>query len=181
MPDKKTYLILNEDAMRQAIENMAKEIIIKHKRNLHMVVFIGIVSRGLPLAERIKRIILEETGTTIPIGKLDVSLYRDDLTTKGQFITIKASDIPFDLTEKHVILIDDVLFQGRTIRAGLNALLDYGRPRSISLSVLIDRGHRELPIEANFVGQKIETRKTDHIAVNLYESDGEESVILGEK
>lgn len=175
---KQSTLILDAAHMEQALKNLATQITTTHNDTLAQVVFIGIVSAGYPLALRLSRLIAASHKIEIPVGKMDVALYRDDLLSRGKFVTLRETDIPFDLTDKYVILVDDVLFHGRTIRAALNALLDFGRPATIALAVLIDRGHRELPILANFVGETVDTHKTDHVQVQLYEIDGEDSVRL---
>lgn len=169
--------ILSDDEIKKTVEQLASDVIGNYS-DFSDVILVGILTNGVPLAERISQLIKEKTGNKVPVGKLDVSLYRDDLITKGHFITVKSSDIPMELTDKTVILVDDVLFHGRTIRAALDGILDYGRPKKIELLVLIDRGHREIPIRADYIGKEIETKKTDHIRVNLYEVNAEETVIL---
>ncbi len=175
-------MILSEHAMTgeeitHAIHALADKITEQHP-SLEGVVLVGILSAGYPVADRLKVAIEKKTGITLPIGKLDSSLYRDDLLSRGQFVTLRETDIPFNLTNKTLILVDDVLFSGRTIRASLNALSDFGRPASIELAVLIDRGHRQLPIFANFIGKTLLTEKTDYIKVRLCEIDGEDEVVL---
>ncbi|MCP4049155.1 MAG: bifunctional pyr operon transcriptional regulator/uracil phosphoribosyltransferase PyrR [bacterium] len=175
--NKKENIILSSNEISQIINELADNI----KNNctdINNLVFVGILTAGYPLAIRISKILQKECGVEIPVGKLDVALYRDDLLSRGKFITIRESDIPFDLLGKTLVIVDDVLFNGRTIRAALNALLDFGRPNAIELAVLIDRGFRELPVYANYVGRKIDTEKEDHISVKLYEINGEDSVFL---
>ena len=117
----------------------------------------GVLTNGVPIGKRMAGIIAEKASVEVPVGSLDVALYRDDIFEKGHYITVRESDIPFDLTGKTVVLVDDVLFHGRTIRAALDGLMDFGRPRRVDLAVLVDRGHRDLPIMANFVGETLET------------------------
>jgi pyrimidine operon attenuation protein/uracil phosphoribosyltransferase len=142
------------------------------------LVLVGVLSNGYPLAERISHLIEKKTSVKTPVGKLDISLYRDDLTLRGEFITVRESDIPFRIDDKILILIDDVLFHGRTVRAALNALLDFGRPAKIELGVLIDRLHVQLPIFAHYVGQRLCVDRHDHIHVSVYEIDGEDKITL---
>jgi pyrimidine operon attenuation protein / uracil phosphoribosyltransferase len=174
---EKQTVILESDSISENITNIVKSIHKKHN-NFKNLVFAGILSAGYPLANRIAKQIKKEYNAEIPVGKLDVALYRDDLLSRGKFVTIRESDIPFDLNGKTLVIVDDVLYNGRTIRAALNAMLDFGRPASIELAVLVDRGHRELPIFANHIGSEIKTNKLDHITIKLYEIDGEDSVIL---
>jgi pyrimidine operon attenuation protein / uracil phosphoribosyltransferase len=170
--------LFNTNGMSKLIWEIANAIIGYHKKELENVVLIGIVTAGYPIAQRIANIIKKETDRDLLVGKMDVALYRDDLLSRDTFVTIRETDIPFDVTGKHLILVDDVLFHGRTIRAALNGLLDFGRPATIELAVVVDRGHRELPIFANFIGDKIKTNKTDHIKINLLEVDGEDSILI---
>ena len=167
----------NEEKVKEFVKNLAKSIIDNHP-NLEKAVFIGILTSGYPLAQRLARIIKKEKKINIPVGKLDISLYRDDLLEKERFITIKESEIPFNIDNQEVIIVDDVLFSGRTARAAMEGLLDYGRPKRIDLAVLIDRGYRELPIKANYLGFELKTAPDEHIEVKLYEIDGEDKVII---
>lgn len=142
------------------------------------LVLVGILSNGFPLAERLSHLIDRKMNIRLPVGKLDVSLYRDDISMRGEFITIRESDIPFGIDDKVLILVDDVLFHGRTIRAALNALLDFGRPAKIDLAVLLDRGFRQIPVFARFVGHEITTDPHDTVRVSLYEIEGEDKITL---
>jgi pyrimidine operon attenuation protein / uracil phosphoribosyltransferase len=160
--------------IRRAITRIAHEIV-ENNRGAQDLVFVGMLTRGVPLANRIARAIAEFEGEEVPVGTLDVGLYRDDLTERGPTINIQPSDVP-DVAGKRVVLVDDVLYTGRTVRAALDALIDYGRPERIQLAVLVDRGHRELPIRADFVGKNIPTARSDDVQVRLDETDGEEFV-----
>ncbi|MDA1353059.1 MAG: bifunctional pyr operon transcriptional regulator/uracil phosphoribosyltransferase PyrR [bacterium] len=160
------------------VSRLAEGIIKRHEGTLENTVLVGVLTHGLPLAERIARNIKNAGKGEVLVGKLDVSLYRDDILDKGNFLTVKETHIPTDITGKTIILVDDVLFHGRTIRAALDGLMDFGRPARIELAVLIDRGHRELPIQPDFVGETISTNKTDYVRVALIEVDAHESITL---
>lgn len=173
--------LLDDKAISRALTRISHEIIEKNK-GVKDCVLIGIRTRGIFLAERIQQRILDIEGAEIPVGELDITLYRDDLSTKtkdGQPL-VKGSDVQFDLKDKKVILVDDVLYTGRTVRAALDALVDIGRPSQIQLAVLIDRGHRELPIRADYVGKNIPTAKSERIIVKLKETDDGENVSIFE-
>ncbi len=152
--------------------------IIKSHRDIDDLALIGIHTRGVYLARRIREMILHQTGTELPAGAVDINLYRDDWTRVAQQPVVKATDISFNLNDMQIILIDDVLFTGRTIRAAMDAIMDFGRPARIELAVLIDRGHRELPIQANYAGKTIDTRPDQAVNVLLTESDGIDRVDL---
>lgn len=172
-------LILDEEGMRRALTRIAHEIIEKNK-GVSDVAIVGIRRRGVPLAERIVKKINEIEGATVPLGVLDITLYRDDLTTLAHQPVLHKTEVPFSITGKKVILVDDVLYTGRTVRAALDALIDLGRPEVIQLAVLIDRGHRELPIRADYVGKNVPTSKKEIIEVLLTEVDSKEKVVLKE-
>ena len=172
--------LIGADGMRRALVRISHEIIEKNE-GLEDIVVIGIRTRGVPLAKRITTNLKEIEGQEIPNGSLDITLYRDDLTTIANQPIVYQTEIPFDVTDKKVILVDDVLYTGRTVRAALDALMDLGRPESIQLAILTDRGHRELPIRADYVGKNIPTSKDELISVNLKEIDGEDAVVLQEK
>ncbi|MFT4640429.1 MAG: pyrimidine operon attenuation protein/uracil phosphoribosyltransferase [Verrucomicrobiales bacterium] len=142
--------------------------------------FVGIHTRGVIVGERVRELLREDLGE-IPFGTLDISLYRDDLDNMGAMPNLKGTDIPFSIDDSHIILFDDVLFTGRTIKAAIDALTDYGRPKSIELAVLIDRGNRELPIAPNYVGLEVSTTKQDYVRVRLRETDDEEGIYLTKK
>jgi pyrimidine operon attenuation protein/uracil phosphoribosyltransferase len=174
---KKQNVVLTGSDMNRIIARIAFEIIEKHQ-GVDKLALIGIQRRGVYLAERIQKKIEEIENKKVPAGNLDINLYRDDWTSIGNQPVVRPTEIEFSVDDHHIILVDDVLFTGRTIRAAMDALMDYGRPGKIELAVLIDRGHRELPIEANYVGRFIETRHSETINVLIEEQDGSDSVIL---
>jgi pyrimidine operon attenuation protein/uracil phosphoribosyltransferase len=169
--------IIDEPGFERTITRLAHEILEKNKGS-ETIVIVGIRTRGEFIARRIAKKIDEVEGTTVPIGSLDITLYRDDLLGKLDQPQLKGTDIIFDFNGKNVILIDDVLFTGRTIRAALDELIDLGRPRSIQLAVLVDRGHRQLPIRADYVGKNVPTSAGESIRVHVKEVDGEDAVLL---
>lgn len=173
-------LIMDADGIRRAITRIAHEIVEKNKGTDH-VVLIGIRRRGVPLAERIQKRIEEFEGVKLPLGILDITLYRDDLTTIDVQPVVHQSEVPFSVQGKTVVLIDDVLYTGRTARAALDATMDLGRPEKIQLAVLVDRGHRELPIRADYVGKNLPTSSREIVSVCLQEIDQAEEVLLQEK
>ena len=170
--------VLDDGALDRALTRIAHEIL-ERNDGAKDLAFVGLRTRGVTLAQRLAAKIARIDGTTLPVGTLDITLYRDDLDLRGAPV-IRGTDIPFSIKNKTVVLVDDVLFTGRTIRAALDALIDLGRPRSIQLATLIDRGHRELPIEATYVGRTIPTSKREIIEVKLNEIDGQEQVLLVE-
>ena len=172
--------LIGVDGIRRALVRISHEIIEKNE-GLEDVVVIGIRTRGVPLAERVTTNLKEIEGLEIPSGSLDITLYRDDLTQIANQPIVHQTEIPFDITDKKVVLVDDVLYTGRTVRAALDALMDLGRPESIQLAILIDRGHRELPIRSDYVGKNIPTSQEELISVKLAETDGEDAVVLKEK
>ncbi|WP_038057594.1 bifunctional pyr operon transcriptional regulator/uracil phosphoribosyltransferase PyrR [Thermus amyloliquefaciens] len=172
--------LLSAEEMRRALYRIAHEVVEANK-GVEGLVLVGIHTRGIPLAERIARYIREFEGVEVPVGVLDITLYRDDLSEIGVRPQVRQTRIPFDLTGKAVVLVDDVLYTGRTARAAMDALMDLGRPRRIYLAVLIDRGHRELPIRADFVGKNVPTARNEVVKVKLTEVDGEDRVELWEK
>lgn len=171
---------MDADTMRRSLIRMAHEIVEKNKGTKGLVV-VGIRRRGVPLAERLARFIQEIEGKAVPVGILDITLYRDDLTTLSYQPQVQQTEIPFDITNKLVVLVDDVLYTGRTVRAAMDAVIDLGRPKSIQLAVLVDRGHRELPIRADYVGKNVPTARKEVIAVLVQEIDGEDKVLIKEK
>lgn len=171
--------IMDADAMSRAIRRIAHEIVERNK-GTEGLVLVGVRRRGVPLAARLREIISGFEGTTIPLGILDITLYRDDLTTRQDQPVVHATEVPFDLSGKSVVLVDDVLYTGRTVRAAMDALMDLGRPASIQLAVLVDRGHRELPIRADFVGKNVPTAQREMVEVKVSEIDGEDQVIIME-
>lgn len=179
MSVKRKAKIVDESSISRILKRMAHEILEKDK-NLEDVVLIGIRTRGAPLAKRFQKIIREIEDVEIPVGIIDITLYRDDLSTVGSQPLLKGTEIPFEVQGKTVILVDDVLFTGRTARAAIDQIVDFGRPRLIQLAVLVDRGHREIPIAADFVGREVPTSRDESIKVHLKEEDGEDCVIIRE-
>ena len=171
---------MSASEMQRTVVRLAHEIVEKND-GVKGLGLIGIRRRGVPLAERLGKLMGRIESTNIPTGSLDITFYRDDLSTLGPKPVVHKSDIGFDIQDKDIILVDDVLFTGRTIRAALDALFSHGRPRHVQLCVLIDRGHRELPIEAAFVGRTVPTTMHEVIEVKLNEIDGMEKVLLVEK
>ena len=170
-------MLLGADDVRRAIARIAHEIV-ERDRDLSKIAIVGIRSRGDVLAQRLRDAIRTNENTGVPLGSLDITLYRDDLTRIGYAPIVRESALDFSVDDKVVVLVDDVLFTGRTIRAAMDALVDYGRPRAIRLAVLVDRGHRELPIRADFVGKNVPTKPTDDVRVHLIEVDGRDEVEL---
>ena len=171
--------IVDGQRMRHILQRMASEIV-ERNRGTGDLIIIGIRSRGVPIAERIREAIRQSEGTEVPLGILDITLYRDDLTTIAPQPVIKPTKLPEPVDDKVVVLVDDVLYTGRTVRAALDALIDFGRPRAVQLAVLIDRGHRELPVHADFIGKHIPTDRREVIKVKLQETDGEDEVLIME-
>ena len=169
-------VMLRADDMRRAVVRIAHEILERH-RGATDLVLVGIVSRGAPLARRLAAIIAEVEGVQVPVGELDVTLYRDDLDLQDGRRAMRPTSLPVDITGRSVVLVDDVLYTGRSVRAALDALIDYGRPRQIQLAVLVDRGHRELPIRADYVGKNLPTSREESVDVHLEETDGVDEVI----
>ncbi len=176
----KKNVIMDSEAIRRALVRIAHEIIEKNK-GVEDVVIVGIRTRGVPLAQRIAAEINAIENCEMTVGMLDITLYRDDLSTLGYNPVVHGTDINFDLSGKHVVLVDDVLYTGRTIRAALDAVIDMGRPKTIQLAVLVDRGHKELPIRADYVGKNVPTSQKETIEVVLNEIDGTDEVYIGER
>ena len=176
----KKNVIMDSEAIRRALVRIAHEIIEKNK-GVEDVVIVGIRTRGVPLAQRIAAEINAIENWEMTVGMLDITLYRDDLSTPGYNPVVHGTDINFDLSGKHVVLVDDVLYTGRTIRAALDAVIDMGRPKTIQLAVLVDRGHKELPIRADYVGKNVPTSQKETIEVVLNEIDGTDEVYIGER
>jgi pyrimidine operon attenuation protein/uracil phosphoribosyltransferase len=173
-------VLMAADDVRRAIVRIAHEIV-EQNRGCQDLILVGMRTRGVPLAERIARAIEEFEQESVPTGALDIGLYRDDLPERGTAVEIKPSELPGDVAGKRVVLVDDVLYTGRSIRAALDALIDYGRPERIQLAVLVDRGHRELPIRADYVGKNVPTSRDDEVAVQLEETDGVDRVVATER
>jgi pyrimidine operon attenuation protein / uracil phosphoribosyltransferase len=172
--------LMSASEIERTLVRLAHEIVEKHG-GFEGLGLVGIRRRGVPLAERLAKIIQRMENAPIPVGTLDITFYRDDLSTLGPKPVVQKSELGFDIKDKSIILVDDVLFTGRTIRAALDALFAHGRPRRVQLCVLIDRGHRELPIEAAFVGRLVQTTMNEVIEVKLTEVDNTEKVLLMEK
>lgn len=171
--------IMDQKAIMRAITRISHEIIERNK-GVENVVLIGIKTRGIPVANRIADKIETIEGQRVQTGQMDITLYRDDLSKKQIDPIVNGTKIDFDINDKTVVLVDDVLYTGRTVRSALNALMDIGRPKAIQLAVLVDRGHRELPIRADYVGKNVPTSKSEIISVKLSECDTEDSVSIEE-
>lgn len=170
--------VLDDVALDRALTRIAHEILERNAGATNLA-FVGLRTRGVTLAHRLAAKIARIDGATLPVGTLDITLYRDDLDMRGAPV-IRGTDIPFSIKDKTVILVDDVLFTGRTVRAALDALIDLGRPRMIQLAILVDRGHRELPIRPDFIGKNLPTSRRESVAVRLREHDGEDRVVIQE-
>lgn len=168
---------MDKRKMDRAITRIAHEIL-EHNSGPETLVIVGILTRGADLAARLAKAIEVIDGVKVPVGLMDINLYRDDVDYNLDQPVVRRTDIMFDIAGKNLILVDDVLFTGRTIRAALSQIIDFGRPRTVQLAVLIDRGHRQLPIKADYVGQNIPTRFNDNIKVHFEERDGKDEVIL---
>ena len=169
--------ILSADEIRRALVRIAHEIVEKHG-GTDQLALVGVQRRGVPLAYRISSSIADHERVTVPVGAVDITFYRDDLSMVAHQPVVKGTDLPFDPTGLTVVLVDDVLYTGRTVRAAMDALMDFGRPRAIRLAVLVDRGHRELPIRADHVGKNVPTSREEVIKVRLREVDGMDEVVI---
>ena len=167
--------IMAAEDIRRATIRISHEIVEKHA-GTDGLALVGIQRRGVPLAHRIASAIRENEGVDVPVGALDITFYRDDLSLIAQQPVVKGTQLPVDLNDRTVVLVDDVLYTGRTVRAAMDALVDFGRPRAIRLAVLVDRGHRELPIRADHVGKNVPTSRDEVVKVALLEVDGEDAV-----
>ena len=172
-------VVMDADRIGRTLTRIAHEIVERNK-GIEDLALIGIRRRGVPIARRIARSLREITGDELPTGALDITLYRDDLMRHavGPQPVVRRTEIPFSIDDRRILLVDDVLYTGRTIRAALDALIDFGRPRSIQLIVLVDRGHRELPIKADYVGKNLPTAPGESVQVRLQEIDGQDEVLL---
>lgn len=173
-------ILMDDQAIRRAITRISHEIIEKNK-GIEELLLVGIRTRGVPIAKRIASMIQNIEGKEIPVGILDITLYRDDLSSLSTQPVVNSTKLPEDISNKNIILIDDVLYTGRTIRSALDALIDLGRPKRIQLAVLVDRGHRELPIRADYVGKNVPTAQKELIRVELMESDEKDQVVIAER
>ena len=169
--------VLDAASIDRSLTRIAHEIVERNK-SLRKIGLVGVQTRGVPLARRLAERLGAIEGTTPPVGVLDINLYRDDLSRIADHPVLRRTEIPYELDDAVVILVDDVLFTGRTVRAALDALMDLGRPRQIQLAVLVDRGHRELPVRADFVGKNLPTAETERVDVRLTETDGQDEVVI---
>jgi pyrimidine operon attenuation protein/uracil phosphoribosyltransferase len=176
---RKKAIVMDGLQIRRTIMRISHEIIERNK-GVEKIILVGIQKRGVPLAERIARAVEQIEGVKVPVGAIDITLYRDDLQMISQVPIVGETAIKEDIHDRTVVLVDDVLFTGRTVRAALDELIDFGRPSAIQLAVLIDRGHREFPIRADFVGKNVPTSQNETVLVLLRETDGDEQVVLGE-
>jgi pyrimidine operon attenuation protein/uracil phosphoribosyltransferase len=176
-PAPKTVTVMDADAMRRAITRIAHEVLERNK-GTDGLALIGIRSRGVHIADRIAAAVHAIERVDLPRGIVDITLYRDDLSRGDQTPQVRGTEIPFGVEGRKIVLIDDVLYTGRTIRAAMDALMDFGRPENIQLAVMIDRGHRELPIRADYVGKNLPTSRNQQVQVRLVEMDGVDDVIL---
>ncbi|MDE6398382.1 MAG: bifunctional pyr operon transcriptional regulator/uracil phosphoribosyltransferase PyrR [Clostridiales bacterium] len=167
--------IMNEEEVRRALIRIGHEII-ERNRGVNDLVVVGIRSRGVPLAAELQSVIADVEGKKVPCGSLDITLYRDDYSLISDHPQIKGTDLPFSIEGVNVVLVDDVLYTGRTVRAAMEAISEMGRPKTIQLAVLVDRGGRELPIGANYVGKTLPTARNELVSVNVKETDGKNSV-----
>ncbi|HEV2351623.1 MAG TPA: bifunctional pyr operon transcriptional regulator/uracil phosphoribosyltransferase PyrR [Terriglobia bacterium] len=172
--------LMSSSEIERTLVRLAHEIVERNNGNAGLV-FVGIRRRGVPIASRLAQKIAEIEKVATPVGILDITFYRDDLSTVDQKPVVQRAKLPFSVQDKIVVMVDDVLYTGRTTRAALDALVDQGRPRRVELCVLIDRGHRELPIQANYIGRVVQTTDQEVIEVRLHEVDGEDRVMLCEK
>lgn len=174
--------VLDQPAINRALTRIAHEIL-EHHKGVEDLILVGIKTRGIPLAERLQSKIKQIEGIEVPIGEIDITLYRDDLShvTEQAEPTVNIDQLRIDIDQKKVILVDDVLYTGRTVRAAMDALIDFGRPAQIQLAVLVDRGHRELPIRADFIGKNIPTAQSEVVNVTLEEMDGTDLVSIYQK
>jgi pyrimidine operon attenuation protein / uracil phosphoribosyltransferase len=170
-------VVVDGDGVARALTRIAHEILERNRGTANLVL-IGIRSRGVDIVGRLARNIAEIEGVELPCGTIDITLYRDDLSRSVQQPQVKTTDIPFPIDDRHVILVDDVLYTGRTIRAALDALMDFGRPKCVQVAVLVDRGHRELPIRADYIGKNLPTAQDESVQVRLAECDGRDEVTL---
>jgi pyrimidine operon attenuation protein / uracil phosphoribosyltransferase len=169
--------VMDADDVRRAITRIAHEIL-ERNGGVDGLALIGIQTRGAFLARRVADVIEKVEGAGVPVGILDITLYRDDLQTVAEQPVVNESDIPFDVQGKAIVLVDDVLYTGRTVRAALDEIIDFGRPKSVQLAVVVDRGHRELPIRADYVGKNVPTSESEAVAVRITEKDGADEVLI---
>jgi pyrimidine operon attenuation protein/uracil phosphoribosyltransferase len=173
-------VILSGADLQRALARIAHEIVERNK-GVDTVVLIGIRTRGVPLAKRLQAKLKDLEGTLVPLGELDITMYRDDLAQRNLQRRLGRTQVPVSLSNRHVILVDDVIYTGRSVRAALDAIMDYGRPRTIQLAALIDRGHRELPIRPDYVGKNVPTALDEDVQVRLNETDGVDEVVISRR
>ncbi|MCY4624040.1 MAG: bifunctional pyr operon transcriptional regulator/uracil phosphoribosyltransferase PyrR [Chloroflexi bacterium] len=176
MPESGEKSILTAEQMRRALNRIAHEIL-ERNGGARDLVLVGVRTRGVPLAQRLGELVSAIEGEPTPVGSLDVTLYRDDVHLRG-LLPLEATDLPVSVTDRRVVLVDDVLFTGRTVRAAMDAVMDIGRPNKVQLAALIDRGHRDLPIRADYVGKNIPSSLSEDIRVRLVETDGVDEVVI---
>lgn len=169
--------IMSPEEVQRALTRIAHEIT-ERNSGAQELALVGIRARGVPLAQHLARIIAESEGVEVPVGMLDITLYRDDIAIRHDHPIVRSTEIPFHVDDLTIVLVDDVLYTGRTVRAALDALMDLGRPRRIQLAVLVDRGHRELPIRADFVGKNVPTSRDEKVIVHVQETDGINEVLI---
>jgi len=179
LPLREKAQIIDAEGINRSLTRIAHEVLEKNKGTEDLVL-IGIRRRGVPLARRLAEKIREIEGKSVPVGILDITLYRDDLTTRADQPVVEKTEVPFPVKGKRVVLVDDVIYTGRTARAALDAVMDLGRPQMIQLAVLVDRGHRELPIRPDYVGKNVPTSRREIISVRLQEVDGKDEVVIEE-
>ena len=177
-PMKEKAQVMDAEAMRRALVRMAHELLERNKSADHLAL-VGIRTRGVILAQRLAKTVADIESVQVPLGTLDITRYRDDRPQRGA-PTVRPAALPFNVAEKTIVLVDDVLYTGRTVRAALDALMDLGRPAGIQLAVLVDRGHRELPIRPDYVGKNLPTSSREHVAVRVQELDGTDAVVIEE-
>jgi pyrimidine operon attenuation protein / uracil phosphoribosyltransferase len=173
---KDRSIVLEADGIARSLRRISHEILERNATSLDRLALVGVLTRGVPLARRISQNINDFEGLDVPVGYLDITLHRDDL--KGDAPAVRDTSVPFDVADRTVVLVDDVLYTGRTARAAMDALLELGRPAAIRLAILVDRGHRELPIRADYVGKNVPTARGERVLVRLAETDGEDGVIV---
>ena len=177
MTKKSARVVLDGEAIRRALTRVTHEILEKNQGTDHLAL-VGIHTRGVDLSRRLAAKIEEGEGVKIPYGEIDITLYRDDVGRTRTRPEVRGTHIPFSVDEMRIVLVDDVFYTGRTIRAAMDALIDFGRPRSIQLAVLVDRGHRELPIRPDYVGKNLPTARSEHVYVRLHEREGVDEVVI---
>ncbi|MFN3198017.1 MAG: bifunctional pyr operon transcriptional regulator/uracil phosphoribosyltransferase PyrR [Bradymonadia bacterium] len=175
--EARSRVILDPVALRRALQRLTFEII-EQNHGVEDVALVGVRTRGVPLANRLQKLLQQQEGVEVPVGELDITLYRDDVFTGLATPEVGPTHLPFEVGDRQIVLVDDVLYTGRTVKAALDALMDWGRPRRIQLAVLVDRGHRELPVAADYTGLAVDTARDESIQVKLAEIDGTDEVLL---